>query len=89
MRMLLLAKLHRLDRMRFICLNSQDRETSTDEDNFPKSIYLQFDFVGQVSIPVREIHGPIFGVLQGYEASLLDIYYLASVDVSYCVRLRG
>ncbi len=44
-RVLLLTQLHWVDRVRLICLHSQDREWCANKDDFSESVNLKFDFV--------------------------------------------
>ena len=61
---LLLAELHRLYRISFITLRSQDRQTRANQDDFALRIYYQLHFVCEILVIGLELHLSALLVLQ-------------------------
>ena len=89
MGILFLTQFHRLDCVRLICLNSQDRDGRTDEHHFAQLVDHQLDLVGQIGVSLLEANLSALRVLEDNEGSLLDIDQLTAVDVRLDTRLTG
>ena len=83
---LLLTEFHRLHRISFITLHSQNRQTCTDQDHFAFWIHNELYFVSKILIVGFELHLAALLVLQEKEAVSMQVDNLDLVDICHSSR---